>query len=64
MTQKLYTLAESAEYLRMAPDTFRRYRPEIGGSKLGKHWLFTEAELLKFLESRRSKPLSELKSAS
>ena len=64
MTQTFYTLPEAAEYLRMAINTFRKHRPAIGGTKLGKHWLFTESELLIYVGKNRSKPISELKSAS
>lgn len=64
MTQIFYTLPEAAEYLRMAINTFRKHRPAIGGTKLGKHWLFTKSELLIYVGKNRSKPLSELKSAS
>jgi len=48
----------------MAINTFRKHRPAIGGTKLGKHWLFTESELLIYVGKNRSKPISELKSAS
>jgi len=62
MTTKFYDLIETAEFLRMPIDTFRKYRPEIGGSKLGRRWIFSEDELIKFYEKHRSKPLNELKS--
>lgn len=58
---KRYTLPEAAEYLRMSESTLYQYRPEIGGCKLGRRWIFTEDELNRFLEKKRSKPLSELK---
>lgn len=61
MNQKLRTLPEAAQSLRMPISTFRLHRPAIGGTKLGKHWLFTDEELTKFIESKRSKPVSELK---
>lgn len=61
MATRNYNLAEAAEFLRMAKPTFRVYRSQIGGSKIGKCWIFTEVELLKFLESKRSIPISELK---
>lgn len=64
MTPIFYTLPEAAEYLRMPINTFRKHRPEIGGTKLGKRWLFTESELLIYVEKNRSKPISELKSVS
>lgn len=64
MSQKFYTLPEASEYLRMPVNTFRQHRPAIGGTKLGKRWIFTESELLSYVEKNRSKPLSELKSAS
>ena len=64
MTPIFYTLPEAAEYLRMANNIFRKHRPAIGGTKLGKHWLFTESELLIYVRKNRSKPLTELKSVS
>ncbi len=63
-TPKLFDLVEAAEFLRLPIDTFRKHRPEIGGSKLGRRWIFTEQELMNFVERKRSKPLHELKSAS
>tara|TARA_R110002050_G_scaffold298733_1_gene462588 strand:- start:2901 stop:3089 length:189 start_codon:yes stop_codon:yes gene_type:complete len=58
-----YTLAEAAEKLRIPAGTLRKYRPEIGGAKLGRLWVFTEDELNRWMESRRHKPMSELQSA-
>ncbi len=55
-----YDLLEAAEFLRLPVDTFRKHRPEIGGSKLGRRWIFTEKELIEFMERKRSKPLHEL----
>jgi hypothetical protein len=63
MPQKVYTLPEAAEFLRIPEWTFRKYRPQVGGSKLGKRWLFTETELLGYLESKRHKPVQDLQSA-
>ena len=63
MAQKLLTIDEAADLLRMKVTTFRVHRPAVGGIKLGKRWLFTEAELLAYVEKNRSKPISELKSA-
>ena len=63
-TNKNYDLVEASDFLRLPVDTFRKHRPEIGGSKLGRRWVFTEKELIEYMERKRSKPLSELKSAS
>lgn len=63
MTEKLYLIPDAAFYLRMPISTFRQHRPAIGGAKIGKRWVFTESELLSFVEKNRSKPLHELKSA-
>lgn len=51
-----YTLPEAAEYCRMAAPTFRVYlrKREIGGSKLGKAWLFTQGDLDAFLAKYRT----------
>lgn len=61
MNTKFYDLVEAAEFLRLPIDTFRKHRPEIGGSKLGRRWVFSEEELINFVEKNRSKPLHELK---
>lgn len=55
MTQKLFTLPEAAEFLRMPIQTFREHRPRIGGSKIGKRWLFTESELIAYVDTNRPK---------
>jgi len=59
MNSKNYLLEEAAEYLRLPVPTFRKFREEIGGSKLGRRWVFTEGELDKFLASKRRKPVCE-----
>jgi len=59
MTRRNYLLDEAADYLRLPIPTFRKYREEIGGSKLGRRWVFTEDELDKFLSSKRRKPVME-----
>ncbi len=59
---KNYDLIEASSFLRLPVDTFRKHRPEIGGSKLGRRWVFTEKELIEYMERNRSKPLHELKS--
>lgn len=61
--ERNYTLDEAAELLRLAKPTFRVFRPQIGGSKIGRRWIFTESELVRFMEAKRSKPLHELQSA-
>ncbi|MGD9930634.1 MAG: helix-turn-helix domain-containing protein [Mangrovibacterium sp.] len=58
-----YTLEEAAEKLKIPVPTFRKYRPQIGGSKIGRRWVFSEQELLSFMDRKRSKPIHELQSA-
>lgn len=59
--EKNYSLEEAAKTLKMAAPTFRVYRPQIGGSKIGRRWVFTESELDLFLASKRRKPIPEVK---
>jgi hypothetical protein len=51
---------EAAEFLRIPKETFKKKRREIGGSRLGRRLVFTELELVRWMESKREKPLSEL----
>ena len=60
MAIKTYTIEEAAEALSIPVPTLRKHRPEIGGSKLGRRWIFQEQELLDWMTSRRHKPISEL----
>jgi excisionase family DNA binding protein len=50
--ESIYTLLEAAHYLKMAEPTLRLYlkNGDITGSRLGKRWLFQQADLDKFLE--------------
>lgn len=64
MSTKLYTVSEAAEYLRIPVNTLRKHIPEIKRSKIGRRLIFSEESLIKYLESKSFKPLSELKSAS
>lgn len=63
LVPKNYTLEEAAEFLRLSKDVLYKYRREIGGAKLGRRWVFSETELTDWLESKRHKPLRDLKSA-
>jgi hypothetical protein len=60
MEKKYYTLEEAAKFLRMPEGTFRRHLPKITRSKLGKRWIFSEENLIKFVEANQSKPIQEL----
>jgi excisionase family DNA binding protein len=55
MEKALMTLTEAAKYLRVPESTFRFLRPKIGGSKVGRKWVFTEDELNSFVERGRVK---------
>lgn len=61
MSNKNYDVKEAAEFLRMPIGTFRKHLPEISRSKLGRRWLFTEKDLIEYIERNRSKPMHELK---
>lgn len=63
MSTKLYTVPEAAEFLRIPVNTLRKHIPEIKRSKIGRRLIFSEESLIKYLESKSSKPLSELRSA-
>ena len=57
---KRFTLTEAAEELRIPVSTVRKHQNDIGFSKLGKWIIFQEADLQKWVDSRRSKPTREL----
>ena len=63
MTPRNYTMEEAAEFLRIPKETFRKCRRDVGGSRLGRRIIFTEHELVRWMESKREKPLRELQSA-
>lgn len=50
--ETLYFLPDAAKYLKMADSTLRLYikQGDITGSRLGKRWLFQQADLDNFLE--------------
>lgn len=56
-------MEEAAEFLRIPKETFKKHRKDIGGSRLGRRMIFTESELMRWMESKREKPLRELQSA-
>jgi len=64
MSLKNYTVEEAADFLRIPKDTFRKHRRDIGGSRLGRRLVFTESELMRWMESKREKPIRELQNAS
>ncbi len=63
MNTKNYDFIEAAEFLRLPVNTFRKLRPEIGGSRLGRRYIFSEKEVIEFMDRKRSKPVHQLLSA-
>jgi len=59
---KTYTIEGASELLSTPVGTLRKYRCEIGGSKLGRRWIFSEQELIDWMLSKRRKPIRELNS--
>lgn len=57
---KTYTIEGASELLNTPVGTLRKYRSEIGGSKLGRRWIFSEQELIDWMISKRRKPIREL----
>jgi hypothetical protein len=53
--KRRYYLEEASQYLRMAVPTLRMHRSKIGGTKIGKRWVFTEEELDRFIEKHKSR---------
>jgi hypothetical protein len=41
----------------MAIPTIRLHRSKIGGTKIGKRWIFTQEELDRFIEKHRSRAI-------
>jgi excisionase family DNA binding protein len=62
--KKYYTLSEAAQRVKIPLNTLRKHLPEIKRSKLGRRVIIAEDSLDAWVESKTSKPLSELKSAS
>jgi hypothetical protein len=57
---KTYTIEGASELLNTPVGTLRKYRSQIGGSKLGRRWIFSEQELIDWMLSKRRKPVREL----
>ena len=57
---KRFTLPEAAEEYKTPIATLRKHLNDIGFSKLGKRIILREDDLLKWEESKRSKPTREL----
>jgi hypothetical protein len=55
---KRYFLDKASSYLRMAIPTIRLHRSKIGGTKIGKHWTFTQEELDRFLEKHKTRVIN------
>lgn len=64
MSTRNFTVPEAAEHLRISVHTLRKHIQEIKRSKLGRRIIISEDSLNAWVESKSSKPLSELKSAS
>lgn len=64
MSSKNYTVPEAAEHLRIPVNTLRKHLSEIRRSKLGRRVIISQESLDAWVESKTSKPISELKSAS
>lgn len=62
-SKKQYTLSEAAKYCGMSDPTFRTYiyKRKVAGTKFGKAWRFTEADLDKFIQDYRRPTAEELK---
>lgn len=51
--QQKYNTKQAANYLGIPLPTFRQHQYKIGGSKIGKHWFFTQEELDAYYDSNR-----------
>lgn len=60
--EKLYTIREAADVLRVRVRTVQRYlrARKLKGSKIGQ-WRFSESDLRKFLDAPNSKMIKRLK---
>lgn len=58
---KKYNTKKAAEYLGIAVPTFRQHQSKIGGSKIGKHWFFTQKELDDYYDSNRRLSQGEIR---
>lgn len=55
--ERNFTIAKASQELGVPIGTLRKHRAEIGGAKLGRLWIFTESELLNWMEFRRRSPV-------
>jgi len=58
-----FYLSEAANYTGLPVPTFRLHQKNIGGTKIGKRWIFSKNELDKFIELNRRKTLAEIREA-
>ena len=58
-----YNVEEAAAYLNMPVPSFRSHQHRIGGSKIGKRWVFTKLQLDNFIELNRRKTPQEIREA-
>lgn len=59
--KKKYFLDEAAKYLGLAVPTFRIHQGKIGGVKIGRRWIFTQAELDQYNEKHRRISVDEIR---
>ena len=60
--QQKYNTKQAAKYLGIPVPTFRQHQYKIGGSKIGKHWFFTQKELDVYYDSNRRLSQEEIRS--
>lgn len=58
--QKNYTIEELADFLRIPVATIRKHQYAIGFFKLGKRVIFSEENVVAWMNSRKHKSLTEL----
>ena len=58
-----FNIEDAASYVGLPVPSFRIHQHKIGGIKIGKRWMFTKAELDRFLEANRRKTQQEIREA-
>ena len=56
-----FYLSEAAQYAGLPVPTFRIHQHKIGGTKIGKRWIFSKKELDNFMAQNRRKTLAEIR---
>jgi len=59
--EKIFTVEELSEYLKLKPKTIRRYlrNKTINGFKIGYDWRIMERDVMEFLEKKRQKAIEK-----